>query len=74
MAALFSGFVLSEQADLDVALKALFLTLIMAAGHLAWLPLGSALTRFFRDPGTSRATNVAFAVLLLASVAFAFWP
>ena len=74
MAALFSGFILSQQDDLDVALKALVLTLIMATGNLAWLLLGSALTRFFRDPGTSRATNVAFAVLLLASVAFAFWP
>ncbi len=75
MAALFSGFALAaERPELDVALKALVLTVIMAAGNLAWLLLGSALTRFFRDPGTSRVINIAFAALLLASVAFAFWP
>lgn len=75
MAALFSGFALSiDRPELDVALKAVVLTAIMAAGNLAWLLLGSALTRFFRDPRTSRVVNVAFAVLLLASVAFAFWP
>ncbi len=74
MAALFSGFVLSERAGIDVALKVAVLIAIMAIGNLAWLLLGSGLTRFFRDPATSRAVNVAFAVLLLASVAFAFWP
>lgn len=74
MAALFSGFVLSERANLDIVLKALVLTLIMAVGNLAWLLLGSALTRFFRDPAMSRGINVVFAILLLASVAFAFWP
>jgi threonine/homoserine/homoserine lactone efflux protein len=38
---------------------------------LAWLIAGAALTRFFRDPRTSRAINVTFAVLLIASVALA---
>ena len=47
------------------------LTAIIAAVNLAWLFAGAALTRFFRDPGTNRAINVAFAVLLVASVVFA---
>ena len=33
--------------------------------------VGAALTRFVREPGANRAINVAFAVLLVASVAFA---
>jgi threonine/homoserine/homoserine lactone efflux protein len=33
---------------------------------------GAALTRFFRDPRSNRIINVAFAVLLVASVALAF--
>jgi threonine/homoserine/homoserine lactone efflux protein len=75
MAALFSGFVLAaDRPQLDVALKALVLTAIMATVNLAWLLLGSALTRFFREPRMNRAINILFAVLLLASVAVAFWP
>ena len=75
MAALFSGFVLAaDRPGLDVVLKALVLTLIMAIGNLAWLSLGSILTRFFREPRMSRVINIVLAVLLLASVAVAFWP
>jgi hypothetical protein len=32
---------------------------------------GAALTRYFREPSVNRAINVAFALLLLASVALA---
>ena len=72
MAALFSGFVLvRERLALDAALKTVVLLAIMIAVNLAWLLTGAALTRLFRDPRTSRAINVAFAVLLLASVAAA---
>jgi threonine/homoserine/homoserine lactone efflux protein len=72
MAALFSGFVLSrEQPELDAALKALLLIAIMFAVDLAWLVAGSALTGWFRDPAINRAINVAFALLLLASVGLA---
>jgi len=73
MAALFSGFLLVDRPALDVAVKALILTAIVATVNLAWLLLGSALTRFFREPATNRAVNILFAVLLLASVAVAFW-
>ena len=72
MAALFSGFVLVRgRLDLDAAAKIAVLAAIIVAVNLAWLFSGTALTRFFRDPRTNRAINVAFAVLLLTSVAIA---
>lgn len=72
MTALFSGFVLvRERPELDAFLKALLLVLIMLTVDLAWLLAGSALTRCFRRPTISRAINVAFAVLLVASVGLA---
>ena len=72
MAALFSGFVLLRgQVALDVSLKIVLLTLLIAAVNTAWLWSGALLTRFFRDPRTNRIVNVSFAVLLLASVVLA---
>ena len=72
MAALFSGFVLvEERLHLDVALKIIILVVIMIVVDVAWLFVGAALTRLFREPGTNRAINVTFAVLLVASVALA---
>lgn len=72
MAALFSSFVLlREQLALDIALKIALLTLLIAAVNIAWLMSGAMLTRLFRDPRTNRIVNVLFAVLLIASVAFA---
>jgi threonine/homoserine/homoserine lactone efflux protein len=69
-AALFSGFVLvREQLELDAALKAIVLLAIVAAVNVMWLFTGAALTRLFREPGTNRAINVTFAILLIASVA-----
>jgi len=69
MAALFSGFVLvRERLALDAVLKGIVLLAIMLAVNIAWLLLGAALTRLFRDPRSNRAINVAFAVLLLASI------
>jgi threonine/homoserine/homoserine lactone efflux protein len=37
-----------------------------------WLLVGSALTRSFRRPVLGRAINIAFAVLLVASVGLTF--
>jgi threonine/homoserine/homoserine lactone efflux protein len=72
MAALFSGFVLvQERLALDIAIKMGVLVFIIAAVNVAWLMAGAALTRFFRDPRTNRMINVAFAILLVASVALA---
>jgi len=72
LTALFSGFVLLEgPLYLDAALKIVIMTMIVGASNTAWLFAGATLTRFARDPGISRAINVTFAVLLVASVAFA---
>jgi threonine/homoserine/homoserine lactone efflux protein len=72
MAALFSGFPLIRgRLELDAAAKAILLVAIIAAVNVAWLFAGAVLTRFFREPRSNRAINVAFAVLLVASVAFA---
>jgi len=73
MAALFSGFALIRgRPKLDAALKLGVLVVIVASVNAAWLFAGAALTRFFREPRTSRIINVAFAILLVASVAAAF--
>ena len=72
MAALFSGFALvRQQPALDAALKLVVVLAIIVSVNAAWLFAGAALTRFFREPRTNRIINVAFAVLLLASVAVA---
>jgi len=72
MAALFSGFVLiRERPEVDTALKFLILLAIIVVVNVAWLFVGSALTRAFRQPRINRVINVAFVVLLVASVAFA---
>jgi len=72
MAALFSGFVLMrERLALDAGVKIALLTLVITAVNLLWLLSGAALTRFFREPRSNRLINIAFAVLLLASVALA---
>ena len=73
MAALYSGFALvPDRLALDIAVKMAVLTLIIVAVNVAWLLAGAALTRFFREPRSNRAINVAFAVLLVASVVLAF--
>jgi threonine/homoserine/homoserine lactone efflux protein len=56
---------------LDAALKFTIMMAIMIVVDVAWLFVGAALTRLFREPRINRAINVAFAVLLVASVAFA---
>jgi threonine/homoserine/homoserine lactone efflux protein len=69
MAALFSGFVLIRgRPELDAALKLGVLVVIVVSVNAAWLIAGAALTRFFHEPRTSRVINVAFAILLVASV------
>jgi len=72
MAALFSGFVLvRERPEADALLKALILLALMIVVDLVWLLAGAALARAFRDHRMSRAINLAFALLLIASVGFA---
>jgi threonine/homoserine/homoserine lactone efflux protein len=55
----------------DAAVKIVALTIVIVAVNLLWLVSGAAMTRFFVDPRTNRLINIAFAVLLLASVALA---
>jgi threonine/homoserine/homoserine lactone efflux protein len=72
MAALFSGFVLlRERLALDAGVKIALLTAVIVAVNVLWLLAGAMMTRLFRDPRTNRIVNVAFAVLLLASVVLA---
>ena len=72
MAALFSSFMLvHDRLAVDALSKTAVLVVVIAAVNLAWMFAGALLTRFLRDPRTSRIVNVTFAVLLLASVALA---
>jgi threonine/homoserine/homoserine lactone efflux protein len=72
MAALFSGFVLLQgRLALDAGVKIALLTVVISLVNLLWLLSGALLTRFFREPRSNRIVNVAFAVLLLASVVLA---
>lgn len=72
VAALCSGFVLVQgRFELDAAAKVIVMVAITATVNTAWLFAGAALTRFFREPRANRAINMTFAVLLIASVAFA---
>jgi len=74
MAALFSGFVLvGERLELDAAAKIGVLLAIITMVNLAWLFAGEALARRFREPRASRAINVSFALLLVASIALTLW-
>lgn len=72
MAALFSSFVLLPHAPIgDAAAKSAIIVIVMIAVGSIWLLVGSALTRTLRHPTLGRAINVAFAVLLVASVGLA---
>ena len=72
VAALCSGFVLvQDRLELDAVAKVIVMVAITTAVNLAWLFGGVALTRYFRQPRANRAINVTFAVILVASVAFA---
>ena len=73
MATLFSGFVLVRASPVgDAMAKIAILFAIIVVVDWIWLLVGSLLTRVLRDPMLGRATNIAFAVLLVASVALAF--
>jgi len=73
MATLFSGFVLVRASPVgDAMAKIAILLAIIVVVDWIWLLLGSLLTRVLRDPVLGRAINIAFAVLLVASVALAF--
>jgi len=72
MAALFSGFAIVGSAPAEVVVKLALLIAIIMAVNIAWLIAGQGLTRFLRDPRTSRLVNLALAALLIASLALTF--
>jgi threonine/homoserine/homoserine lactone efflux protein len=72
MAALYSGFTLLPNDPItDAMTKTGMLLAMILAVDVVWLLVGSALTRASRRPAVHRAINVAFAVLLVASVGLA---
>jgi threonine/homoserine/homoserine lactone efflux protein len=60
---------LAAPADLDAALKVVALTVVIVAVNAAWMCFGATLGGLLRRPRSARIINVAFAVLLVASVA-----
>ncbi|MEO0382253.1 MAG: LysE family translocator [Pseudomonadota bacterium] len=72
MAALFSGHVLVDGNQMaDSLWKAGLLIATITVVNIAWLSVGAAMTSALQDPRTSRTVNIAFAILLLLSVAYA---
>ena len=68
-AALFSGFQLFPQSPVQSTYVQVFVCYaILCIVNPAWLYAGSALRNMLRDEKTSRRVNIAFAVLLVASV------
>ena len=72
MGALFSGFPLVPHDPVtDGTLKVALLSGLALAVNATWMSLGAGLARAMQNPRTSRALNVTFAVLLVASVVVA---
>ena len=55
----------------DAAAKILALTLVVVVVNTAWLGFGTVFSRILSDPRKGRAANVAFAMMLIASVVLA---
>ena len=71
-AALFSGFVVvPDDITGNALLKGGMIMVLLAAIDTSWLYVGSSLRHLFHDPEISRRINIAFAVMLLVSVALA---
>lgn len=70
MAALSSSFTLVPGAPwADALLKLALIAATVIPVNIAWSLLGVTLTRRLRDPRAARIINIAFAILLIASVA-----
>ena len=65
-----SGSIVPEQPLLDSALKVAILIGVNIAVNTSWLGVGALFSKVLRSPRTCRAMNLAFAALLLASVAY----
>ena len=70
--ALYSGHtVIAGDRLADTAAKLAALSLVIVAANLAWLLFGAGFARTLSRPAIGRAVNIAFAILLVASVALA---
>jgi len=70
--AVYSGNVLVDHDILlDAGMKIAVLTCMILATNSVWLVFGSLVSGVLRDPRWSRVANIAFALALLVSVAFA---
>ena len=71
MAAMFSGHTLSAGSPVtDTLVKAALLVATISTVNLAWLSAGAWMTKYLQDDRTSRAVNIVFALLLIASVVY----
>jgi threonine/homoserine/homoserine lactone efflux protein len=71
-ATLFSGFVIVPGDVLwDAIVKGGLVMAMLTLIDTTWLFAGGALRHWFHDPTTSRRINIAFAIVLLASVGLA---
>lgn len=71
-ATLFSGFVVvPNDVPADALFKGVVLFVLLTIIDVGWLLAGGALRHLLRDPALSRRVNIAFALLLLASLAMA---
>lgn len=71
--AVYSSHRLAEALFVDTAAKIAALTPVIMVVNAAWLAFGSSLSTFLGDPKTGQIANVAFAMMLVASVALAMF-
>ncbi len=72
IAAVYGGHQLVQHNPaLDAVAKITALSLVIIAVNAAWLVLGSLISALLHDPVKARFTNIAFSIMLLASVASA---
>lgn len=65
-----SGSIVPDDPGPDTALKIALLLGVNITVNTAWLGIGASFSSILRNPRTGRAMNLAFAMLLLASVAY----
>ena len=71
--AVFSGYpLLEDQPVVGTVLKVAVLGCLALSVNLTWMVLGASLATLMQSPTASRALNIGFAVLLVASVALSF--
>jgi threonine/homoserine/homoserine lactone efflux protein len=74
IAAVFAGTtIFAEDHDLDAGAKAVLLSLMIVIIHLTWLFAGASLSRFLRDPMSSRLINISLGAALVITTFLALW-